>query len=203
MKSFVLRARKVSSDPERLLQQVDSEAHAEILAHVLMNALYRSSALRTDTDAYLVLEAGADFPKTVRCSGAEGVSFPGFSERSILGTLAEALRLGRGLFKGEERPLAPGISLLGYGFEQVVKNLGDQGRPIFLLDQDGAFLGDHLSIPDPVFLLSDHLAMPRKTVAGLERLGVKPVNIGPELLFASQCVSVVHYLYASAGSVDS
>jgi tRNA (pseudouridine54-N1)-methyltransferase len=35
--------------------------------------------------------------------------------------------------------------------------------------------------------------MPPKTLQGLERLGAKKLSLGPRMLFASQCVVLIHH----------
>jgi tRNA (pseudouridine54-N1)-methyltransferase len=44
----------------------------------------------------------------------------------------------------------------------------------------------------PCFLLTDHLPMPKKTFHSLGRLGAEKISLGPVMLFASQCVVLIH-----------
>ena len=46
---------------------------------------------------------------------------------------------------------------------------------------------------NPCFLLTDHIPMPKKTFNSLERLGTKKISLGPKMLFASQCVVLIHH----------
>ena len=46
---------------------------------------------------------------------------------------------------------------------------------------------------NPCFLLTDHLPMPRKSFNSLERLGAKKISLGPRMLFASQCVTLIQH----------
>ena len=45
---------------------------------------------------------------------------------------------------------------------------------------------------DPTFIFGDYIGMPRKTEKLLERLGAKKVSLGPQMLFASNCITIVH-----------
>ena len=47
--------------------------------------------------------------------------------------------------------------------------------------------------PNPCFILTDHIPMPPKTLLGLVRLGAKKLSLGPRMLFASQCVVLIHH----------
>ena len=57
MRTFVLRARAAPTDSQKLLAAVGKEAHAEILAHTLMNAIFVAQSHRPDVTVYLVLES--------------------------------------------------------------------------------------------------------------------------------------------------
>ena len=45
---------------------------------------------------------------------------------------------------------------------------------------------------DAAFVFSDHLGMPKKADRFLARLGAEPLSVGPKMLFASQCIALVH-----------
>ena len=66
MRTFVLRARAAPTDSQKLLAGVGKEAHTEILAHTLMNAIFVAQSHRPDVVVYLVLESTQDFSRTVR-----------------------------------------------------------------------------------------------------------------------------------------
>ena len=44
---------------------------------------------------------------------------------------------------------------------------------------------------DAVFLLTDHIPMPRKTFKSMQRQGVSRIALGPVMLQASQCISII------------
>ena len=55
MRTFVLRARAAPTDSQRLLAAVGGEAHTEILAHTLMNAIFVAQSHRAGVVVYLLL----------------------------------------------------------------------------------------------------------------------------------------------------
>ena len=61
MRSFLLRARAAPTNSVSLLAGVGNEAHTEIIAHTLMNALFIAQSHREDVAVYLVLEESRDF----------------------------------------------------------------------------------------------------------------------------------------------
>ena len=45
--------------------------------------------------------------------------------------------------------------------------------------------------PDPLFLLTDHIPMPRNFKKSLLKSGISTVSVGPTVLHSSQCIAVV------------
>src|SRR3546814_1642541 len=91
MRTFVLRARAAPTDSRKLLASVGQEAHTDILAHTLMNAIFVAQSHRPDVTVYLVLESTRDFSRTIRFEANAMHDIGGFDERPLLGKIARAL----------------------------------------------------------------------------------------------------------------
>ena len=192
MRTFVLRARAAPTDSQALLASVGKEAHTEILAHTLMNAIFVAQSHRPDVTVYLVLESTQDFSRTIRFDVNAMHDIGGFDERALLGKVAKALDASRGMGKDEERPVESGVTVRTTSFERLVQTLSDDHQ-LFLMDRKGTPIREQVFEGNPCFLLTDHIPMPKKTVPGLERLGAKKIALGKTMLFASQCVVLIHY----------
>lgn len=192
MRSFVIRARKGSVQAEKITAQTGTGEHSEIIAHILANAFYYSKGMREDVEVYVVLDSSADFPKTLKFSANAGLSFPGFHEQAILQVVASALAKGSRVSKGHSMMVAAGIEIFGYGFDILMKELQQQ-QPVYLMDKKGEDVRNVRFDGDAVFVLSDHLPMPKNSVKGMERRGLKKISLGSRVLFASQCVVLIHY----------
>src|SRR5690606_486748 len=90
MRTFVLRARAAPTDSRALLDSVGKAAHAEILAHTLMNAIFVAQSHRRDVVVYLVLESTRDYSRTIRFDSNAMGTIGGFDERTLLGRIAGA-----------------------------------------------------------------------------------------------------------------
>ena len=191
MRTFVIRARKGTVRADKVLSQVGGHEHFEIVAHTLANAFYVSNGMRTDVEVYVVLDSTPDFPRTLKFSSNHGLSFPGFDEQAILGVVSRALASGMNVVKGNTKSIEPGIDVFGFGFDTLMKNLQEQG-PVYLLDKKGQDVREVPFEQDSIFVLSDHLAMPKNSIKGLERRGLTKISVGRKMLFASQCVVLVH-----------
>ena len=191
MRTFVIRARKGVIKANQIFSQVGTREHFEIIAHTLANAFYFSKNMRQDVEVYVILESTPDFPRTVKFSANDGLSFPGFHEQAILNVFSETLEKGSRIIKGGQVKIGPGLEMYGFGFDTLIKELHTH-QPIFLLDKKGKDIRTIDFPASATFILSDHLPMPKNSIKGLERLGAKKISLGPKILFASQCVVLVH-----------
>ena len=192
MRTFVLRARAAPTDSARLLASVGKDAHAEILAHALMNAIFVAQSHRPDVVVHLVLESTADFSRTIRFDANAMHAIGGFDEQSLLGKIAGALDASRGMGKDETRPVESGVTVRTVSFERLVQELA-QDHQLFVMDRKGTPIRDQAFGGNPCFLLTDHIPMPKKTFNSLDRLGATRLTLGKTMLFASQCVVLIHY----------
>lgn len=131
MRTFVLRARAAPTDSQALLASVGQDAHTEILAHTLMNAMFVAQSHRPDVTVYLVLESTRDFSRTIRFDVNAMHDIGGFDERALLGKIARALDTSRGMGKDETRPVESGVEVRTTSFERLVQTLAE-GHQLFL-----------------------------------------------------------------------
>ena len=192
MRTFVLRARAAPTNSQNLLASVGKDAHTEILAHTLMNAIFVAQAHRPDVTVYLVLESTSDFSRTIRFDVNDMHEIGGFDERALLGKVAKALDASRGMGKEQTRLVESGVSVQTLSFERLVQTLAEDHQ-LFLMDRKGTPIREQEFEGNPCFLLTDHIPMPKKVVPSLERLGAKKITLGPTMLFASQCVVLIHH----------
>ncbi|OGV46036.1 MAG: hypothetical protein A3F46_02870 [Legionellales bacterium RIFCSPHIGHO2_12_FULL_42_9] len=192
MRTFIIRARKGTTRSERVRSQIGGKQHFEVVAHSVINAFFISSDFRTDMEVYIVLDSSEDFPRTIKLSSGNGLSLAGFHEEAVISLIEKALKDSCDLQKDEARIVDPGVTVSGFGFEKLVSELL-KTRPLYLLDRKGADIRDTELELNPVFILSDHLAMPKKTVKALKRKGLNTLSLGNKMLFASQCVVILNY----------
>jgi tRNA (pseudouridine54-N1)-methyltransferase len=192
MRTFVLRARAAPTDSARLLASVGQEAHAEILAHTLMNAIFVAQSHRPQVVVYLVLESTQDFSRSIRFEVDAMHELGGFDERALLGKVAKALDASRGLGKEETRPVESGVTVRTVSFERLVQELAEDHQ-LYVMDRKGTPIRETQFDGKPCFLLTDHIPMPKNTFHTLDRLGAKRITLGSKMLFASQCVVLIHH----------
>ena len=192
MRTFVLRARAAPTDSRKLLAGVGQEAHTEILAHTLMNAIFVAQSHRDDVVVHLVLESTQDYSRTISIDANAVHDFGGFDEQSLLAHVAKALDVSVGMGKEETRVVKSGVTVRTISFERLVQELATDHQ-LYVMDRKGTPMREQAFDGRPCFLLTDHIPMPKKTFHSLERLGAKKIALGRTMLFASQCVVLIHH----------
>ncbi|AXB33686.1 tRNA (pseudouridine(54)-N(1))-methyltransferase TrmY [Vibrio campbellii] len=191
MRSFVLRARAAPTTSKALLEGVGNEAHTEILAHTMMNTMFVAQAHREDVVVHLVLESTKDFSRTITIRSNDITNIGGFHESTLIAAVARALDASVGMGKEQLREVEPGITVRTVSFERLVQELAEDHQ-LYMLDKKGEFVRDAEIGENPCFLLTDHIPMPKKSYNSLKRLGTEKISLGPKMLFASQCVVLIH-----------
>ncbi len=190
MRTFVLRARAAPTNSRALLEGVGNEAHTEILAHTLMNTMFVAQSHRQDVVVHLVLESTKDFSRTITIHSNEVSNVGGFHEANLLNIVVRALDASTVMGKEELRNVEPGVTVRTISFERLVQQLAEDHQ-LYMLEKKGEFVRDIKFAANPCFLLTDHIPMPKKTFNSLKRLGTQNISLGPKMLFASQCVTLI------------
>ncbi|MDN3697373.1 MULTISPECIES: tRNA (pseudouridine(54)-N(1))-methyltransferase TrmY [Vibrio] len=198
MRAFVLRARSAPTESHLLLESVGQEAHTEILAHTLMNTIFVAQSHRKDVIVHLVLESTKDFSRTITFNSNDITNIGGFHESILLAAVARALDASKGMTKEQERQVEPGVTVRTISFEKLIKELAEDYQ-LYMLDKKGDSVRDIELAHNPCFLLTDHIPMPKKTYNSMKRLGTEMISLGPNMLFASQCVTLIQNEWDIAG----
>jgi tRNA (pseudouridine54-N1)-methyltransferase len=191
MRVFVVRARSAPTDSQQLLAAVGQDAHSEILAHTLMNAIFVAQSHRDDVIVHLVLESTQDYSRTVSFYANELGETGGFHEQALLQKIAAALDVSVGMGKEQQRQVEPGITVRTLSFEKLVQQLAEDYQ-LYVMDKKGTPIRQQEFTGDVCFLLTDHIPMPKKSFNSLKRLGAIKISLGPKMLFASQCVVLIN-----------
>ncbi len=191
MRDFILRARKGPSSPDFSLDELGRAGHMEIVAHCITNALFYSLNIRTGVRVHIVFDGPAAPPKTVRIESDSLGSLGGFDERALGGVIKQALQAGLHLSLEEEVQALDGVYVAKRSFESLVRDFSARGA-FYTMQKRGSDIRDLEFAEDAAFVFSDHLSMPKKADRFLIRLGVQSLSVGPKMLFASQCITLVH-----------
>jgi tRNA (pseudouridine54-N1)-methyltransferase len=107
-----------------------------------------------------------------------------------VGTL---LRIALWKYKpGRKIEALPGVFVEKKSFEEVLEELSE-AHPLYLLDPRGRPIGRVELEEDPVFILGDHLGIPRKQRRFARKLSDCMISLSEVPYFTSQCIAVLHF----------
>lgn len=190
-RNFVVRARRGPTGANFSVDALAQANHLEAAVQAVLAALFYANTHRNDTTIHVVLEGAPDPPRTLRFGGDDLGSLVGLDERSIAEAIREALRVGVNIGSEEERTTTQGVAVMRRSFDAVIKEACALGG-FYYLDRRGRDIREVIPQAPAVFVLSDHLAMPRKSEQYMKRLGATALSVGPKLLFAAQCIVLIH-----------
>ena len=93
--------------------------------------------------------------------------------------------------EGEKREVFPGFFIEKKGFLELVKEMYENKRNLYILDPNGEDIREAVIKNNPVFILGDHKGLPLKELKRLKKI-CAPISIGPKIYFASQTVAVLN-----------
>jgi len=157
----------------------------DIVIHSIIQGLFLSHDFRKDAKIHLIFYGMPDPPKHIEIQIKPGLEI---SKKNISKLIQKILYKYK---EGEKREVLPGCFVEKKSFLQVIDELQEQGKDIFVLDKRGEDIRDIKIKDNPVFILGDHEGLPKKELKRLKEISNK-VSIGPKIYFASQTIAVVN-----------
>ena len=183
---FVILGHTAAITPDFTLNDLPGSAgRLDILCRCVTAAFCLSHRIRTAVEVYLVLQDQV----TVRFEG-QSVKRLNPDERSTGALIKRALEVLQEVPTASEQESTPGVFVSRCGLSSIVQPLAAQGVSRFVLHEEGSDIRK-VSIKEPAaFLLSDHQEFTSVEAILLE--GCQRLSLGPTVLHADHCISIVH-----------
>jgi len=164
----------------------------DIAIHSVIASLFLSHKMREDVKLHLVFAGQPDPMKHLELKpvikGKTGIDKIYLSKKNIEGVLKRMLYKYK---PGVKNEVFPGYWIEKKGLLEVVKELYDEGRNLYILDYKGEDLREIKMGENPIFILGDHVGLPKKEFKRLKKM-CKPVSIGKKTYFASHTIAIVN-----------
>jgi len=164
----------------------------DIAIHSVIASFFLSHKMRTDVKLHLVFAGAPDPTKYLELKpvteGKTGEDKIYLSKKNISDVIKKMLYKYK---EGEKKEVFPGYWIEKKGFLEIIKEIKEQGKPIYILDPKGEDIRNIKIEDNPVFILGDHRGLPAKELKRLKDL-CTPVTIGKRTYFASQTIAIVN-----------
>ncbi|MFH1451785.1 MAG: tRNA (pseudouridine(54)-N(1))-methyltransferase TrmY [archaeon] len=167
----------------------------DIACQFILQAIFVSKHIRDDVKVHLIFNGPPDSPKHLEISpgwvleGIEGKI--DISKKDIAGLIKRMLYKYR---PGKKVEVAPGYFVEKKSFVKVLEELSEEGKDIYVLDKRGTDIRD-IDFSDGkggVFVVGDQEGLPKQEMKWVKHLDLKKISVGPQMLFASQVVTLIH-----------
>jgi len=156
----------------------------DIVHECIVAGLFLSHGLRRDVTFHAVLNGPPNPPLHIQINGETL-----YDVRTDVDTWQNILRK---VIAGKSHP---GISRSKTGFEALLKSKAEN-RTVYVLEEGGKNITETKLSSNAVFVLGDHVGLPKKAETFALRFGEK-ISLGKQPYLAASCITVINYLLDS------
>ncbi|MBW6442418.1 hypothetical protein K0A97_01385 [Patescibacteria group bacterium] len=157
----------------------------DIVVHFIINTFFLSHNLRDDVKLHLIFYGPPDPPKHIEIQIKPDTEI---SKKDVANLIKKILYKYKPNQKIEAHP---GCYVEKKSLLKLIDELLEEEKEIFILEKDGKPLRDTKIPEDSVFIIGDHLGLPKKELKRLRGVSSK-ISAGPVVYFASQIVTILN-----------
>jgi tRNA (pseudouridine54-N1)-methyltransferase len=168
--------------------QTDSNFHSlhdagrlDIVHECIVSSLFFSHGLRRDVTFHAILNGPPKPPVRIQIDGSSL-----YDVRTDMDTWQVILKK---ILSGKPHP---GITKDKTSFEALLKAKA-QTHQIFVLEEDGKDISDVSLGKNSLFILGDHVGLPKKAEVFAQRFGEK-ISLGKQPYLAASCITIINYI---------
>src|SRR3989344_5513611 len=192
MREIIYYSRTAPTAGSYIKEDLQESGRIDIAVHTVIAAFFLSHKIRTDVKLHMIFAGPPDPQKHLELKpvteGKTGIDKIYLAKKDVSGVLKKMLYKYR---EGEKREVFPGFWIEKKGFLEVVKELVEEGRNLYILDPKGEDIRTAEIKENPIFILGDHKGLPAKELKRLKKI-CNPVTLGKKTYFASQVVAIVN-----------
>ena len=177
--------------------QTDSNFHSlhdagrlDIVHECIVGSLFLSHGLRRDVTFHAILNGPPTPPVHIQIDGETL-----YDVRTDMETWQVILK------KTLQGKPHPGITKDKTSFEALVKAKA-QTRKIYVLEEDGKDISEVEPEENSLFILGDHVGLPKKAEVFAQRFGEK-ISLGKQPYLAASCITIINYTLDQQAKVGS
>ena len=166
---------------ESSFQNLHDAGRLDIVYECIVTSLFLSHGIRRDVTFHAVLNGPPKPPQHLRIEGDKL-----YDVRTDVDTWQQILKK---VIAGKSHP---GVNVDGTSFEALLKTEA-RSHQVYVLEEGGKCVTELDLAEDSVFVLGDHVGLPRNVERFALRFGEK-VSLGKQPYLAASCVTIINYL---------
>ncbi|MGB9960587.1 MAG: tRNA (pseudouridine(54)-N(1))-methyltransferase TrmY [Candidatus Bathyarchaeales archaeon] len=187
MREFILYSRMGRTDSN--WTSLHDAGRLDIVYECIIASLFLSHGIRRDTVFHAILNGPPKPPVHLEING-ETI----YNVRTDQETWMKILKK---VLSGKEHP---GIRLSKTSFETLIRAKAEKAK-IYVLEEGGKDVFECEIGENPIFVLGDHVGLPKKVEAFALRFGEK-ISLGKTPYLAASCITILNYLLDRKKTVE-
>jgi tRNA (pseudouridine54-N1)-methyltransferase len=183
-REFILFSRLGQTSPQ--FSSLHDAGRLDIVHECIVASLFFSHGLRRDVTFHAILNGPPNPPLHIQIDGETL-----YDVRTDMETWQQILK------KTLSGKTHPGVSTNKTGFETLLKAKA-QTRQVCVLEEGGLDITEVALVDNCLFVLGDHVGLPKKAEAFALRFGEK-ISLGKQPYLAASCITVINYLLDRKG----
>jgi len=179
LREFILYSRRGRTD-SRFMSLRDA-GRLDVVHECIVASLFLSHGIRRNVVFHALLSGPPSPPLHLKIDGA--------MLRDVRTDQETWKEIFKKVLSGKRHP---GISVDKTSFEALLKEKADEA-PIYVLEEGGKDIFKVAIGENPVFVLGDHIGLPKKVEGFALRYGEK-VSLGKQPYLAASCITVINYI---------
>ena len=177
-REFILFSRIGQTDSN--FRSLHDAGRLDIVHECIVGSLFLSHGLRRDVTFHAILNGPPNPPVHIQIDGSTL-----YDVRTDMDTWQAILK------KTLQGKPHPGITKDKTSFEALVKARA-QTRKIYVLEEDGKDISSVELEENSLFILGDHVGLPKKAEVFAQRYGEK-ISLGKQPYLAASCITIINY----------
>jgi tRNA (pseudouridine54-N1)-methyltransferase len=177
-REFVLFSRLGKTDPN--FSSLHDAGRLDIVHECIVGSLFLSHGLRRDVTFHAILNGPPNPPMHIQING-ENL----YDVRTDMETWQKILK------KTLSGKTHPGITIDKTAFETLMKTKA-QTHQVYVLEEDGKDVNQVVFPENSVFVLGDHVGLPKRAEDFALRFGEK-ISLGKTPYLAASCITIINY----------
>ncbi len=179
VREFILYSRKGRTDSR--FPNLRDAGRLDVVHECIVASLFLSHGIRRDVVFHAILSGPPSPPLHLKIDGSQ--------LRDVRTDQATWQEIFRKVLAGKSHP---GISVHKYSFESLLKEKASASA-IYVLEEGGKDIFEVSLGENPIFVLGDHIGLPKKVEGFALRYGRK-ISLGKQPYLAASCISIANYL---------
>lgn len=188
LREFILFSRIGQTDSN--FRSLHDAGRLDIVHECIVGSLFLSHGLRRDVTFHAILNGPPNPPMHIQIDGSTL-----YDVRTDMDTWEAILK------KTLQGKPHPGITKDKTSFEALVKARA-QTRKIYVLEEDGKDISGVELEEKSLFILGDHVGLPKKAEVFAQRFGEK-ISLGKQPYLAASCITIINYTLDQQAKVSS